>query len=65
MEEAKVWIFKVDHDPAPWEDYSYPNRVFVGTEEQAEAELKKIEESTPSKWLWMMNEVRHNKIYYA
>jgi hypothetical protein len=41
---GSVFVISWDRDPQPWEDWSFPFRVIVGTEEQAKAHARKLQE---------------------
>ena len=41
---GSVFVISWDRDPQPWEDWSFPFRVIVGTEEQAKAHAGKLQE---------------------
>jgi len=41
---GSVFVISWDRDPQPWESWSYPFRVIVGTEEQAKAHAGKLQE---------------------
>jgi hypothetical protein len=41
---GSVFVISWDRDPQPWEDWSFPFRVIVGTEEQAKTHAGKLQE---------------------
>lgn len=41
---GSVFVISWDRDPQPWEDWSFPFRVIVGTEEEARAHAGKLQE---------------------
>ena len=58
-----LWLFTVDRDPMPWEDWSVPHRIFKGTDKEALKMLQALDERHPDKWLWNLKRVEEDDVF--